>query len=84
MPMIDIYAAAGTFTETHKLATDAAALIKAVEGVPDIAMFRKNTAAFIHEGLRRRIMEKGATPVDNHFMDRVPDSLAVAQYHIEW
>jgi hypothetical protein len=48
--MIDIYAAAGTFTETHKLATDAAALIKAVEGVPDIAMFRKNTAAFIHEG----------------------------------
>lgn len=49
MPMIDIYAAAGTFTDTHKLATDAAALIKAVEGVPDIAMFRKNTAAFVHE-----------------------------------
>ena len=49
MPMIDIYAAAGTFTDTHKVAADAAALIKAVEGVPDIAMFRKNTAAFIHE-----------------------------------
>lgn len=49
MPMIDIFAAAGTFADTHKLATDAAALIKAVEGVPDIAMFRKNTAAFIHE-----------------------------------
>jgi hypothetical protein len=49
MPVIDIYAAAGTFADTHKLATDAAALIKAVEGVPDIAMFRKNTAAFIHE-----------------------------------
>src|SRR5260370_24420414 len=49
MPMIDIYAAAGTFADTHKLAADAAALIKAVEGVPDIAMFRKNTAAFIHE-----------------------------------
>jgi phenylpyruvate tautomerase PptA (4-oxalocrotonate tautomerase family) len=49
MPMIDIYAAAGTFTDTHKLATDAAALIKAVEGVPDIAMFRKNKAAFVHE-----------------------------------
>src|SRR5258706_11297668 len=49
MPMIDIYAAAGTLTDTHKLATDAAALIKAVEGVPEIAMFRKNTAAFIHE-----------------------------------
>ena len=49
MPMIDIYSAAGTFADTHKLATDAAALIKAVEGVPEIAMFRKNTAAFIHE-----------------------------------
>jgi phenylpyruvate tautomerase PptA (4-oxalocrotonate tautomerase family) len=49
MPMIDIYAAAGTFSDTHKLAADAAALIKAVEGVPDIAMFRKNTAAFVHE-----------------------------------
>jgi phenylpyruvate tautomerase PptA (4-oxalocrotonate tautomerase family) len=49
MPMIDIYAAAGTFADTHKLAADAAALIKAVEGVPDIAMFRKNTAAFVHE-----------------------------------
>jgi phenylpyruvate tautomerase PptA (4-oxalocrotonate tautomerase family) len=49
MPMIDIYAAAGTFTDTYKLAADAAALIKAVEGVPDIAMFLKNTAAFVHE-----------------------------------
>src|SRR5271154_1302943 len=49
MPMIDIYAAVGTFTDAYKLATDAAALIKAVEGVPDIAMFRKNTAAFVHE-----------------------------------
>jgi phenylpyruvate tautomerase PptA (4-oxalocrotonate tautomerase family) len=49
MPMIDIYAAAGTFTDIHKLAADAAALIKAVESVPDTAMFRKNTAAFVHE-----------------------------------
>lgn len=49
MPMIDIYAAAGTFADVHQLATDAAALIKGVEGVPDIPMFRKNTAAFVHE-----------------------------------
>jgi len=49
MPMIDIWAAAGTFANVKKLATDAAALIKAVEQVPDIPMFRKNTAAFVHE-----------------------------------
>ena len=49
MPMIDVYAKAGTFTDTHKLARDLAAAVMAVEQVPDIAMFRKNTAAFIHE-----------------------------------
>jgi len=49
MPMIDITAKAGTFADPHKLAIDAAATVKAVEGVPDIPMFRKNTAAFIHE-----------------------------------
>jgi phenylpyruvate tautomerase PptA (4-oxalocrotonate tautomerase family) len=49
MPMIDIYAAAGTFADTKKLATDAAAVVKGVEQVPDIPMFRKNTAAFVHE-----------------------------------
>jgi phenylpyruvate tautomerase PptA (4-oxalocrotonate tautomerase family) len=49
MPMIDIYAAAGTFRDPHKLAIEAATIVKAVEQVPDIAMFRKNTAAFVHE-----------------------------------
>jgi phenylpyruvate tautomerase PptA (4-oxalocrotonate tautomerase family) len=49
MPMIDIYAAAGTFLNIKKLATDAAALVKSVEQVPDIPMFRMNTAAFVHE-----------------------------------
>ena len=49
MPMIDIYAASGTFAYIKKLSTDAAALVKAVEKVPDIPMFRKNTAAFVHE-----------------------------------
>ena len=49
MPMIDIYAAAGTFQDIKTLATDAAALVKSVEQVPDIPMFRKNTAAFVHE-----------------------------------
>jgi len=49
MPMIDIYAKTGTFSDTEKLASDAAATIKKVEGVPDIPMFRKNTAGFVHE-----------------------------------
>ena len=49
MPMIDIYATAGTFSDTRKLAADAAAVVKGVENVPDIPMFRQNTAAFVHE-----------------------------------
>jgi phenylpyruvate tautomerase PptA (4-oxalocrotonate tautomerase family) len=49
MPMIDVYAATGTFPDTAQLATDLAAAVMAVEGVPNIPMFRKNTAAFVHE-----------------------------------
>ena len=49
MPMIDIYATAGTFADARKLAADAAAVLKSVEKVPDIPMFRQNTAAFVHE-----------------------------------
>jgi len=49
MPMIDVYATAGTFTDKHKLAADLAATLMAIEGVPDIPMFRQNTAAFVHE-----------------------------------
>ncbi|MGW1006374.1 tautomerase family protein [Streptomyces sp. NPDC002520] len=49
MPMIDVYAAAGTFRETKRLARDLAATLMDIEQVPDIPMFRKNTAAFIHE-----------------------------------
>jgi phenylpyruvate tautomerase PptA (4-oxalocrotonate tautomerase family) len=49
MPMIDIYAPAGTFADPHRLAAEAAATVMSVEQVPDIALFRQNTAAFIHE-----------------------------------
>ena len=49
MPMIDIYAAAGTFADPHQLAADAARTVMRVEQVPDIPMFRQNTAAFVHE-----------------------------------
>ena len=49
MPMIDVYAAAGTFRDTHALARTLAAALMADRAVPDIPMFRKNTAAFVHE-----------------------------------
>ena len=49
MPMIDVYALAGTFPDKHRLAMDLAAAVMAVEQVPDIPLFRKNTAAFIHD-----------------------------------
>jgi phenylpyruvate tautomerase PptA (4-oxalocrotonate tautomerase family) len=49
MPMIDVYAAAGTFGDPKKLAQDLAATLMAIEQVPDIPMFRKNTAAFVHD-----------------------------------
>jgi phenylpyruvate tautomerase PptA (4-oxalocrotonate tautomerase family) len=49
MPMIDVYAAAGTFGDTHALAQALATAVMTVEQVPTIPMFRKNTAAFVHE-----------------------------------
>ena len=49
MPMIDAYASAGTFADKHKLAVDLASTLMRIEQVPDIPMFRQNTAAFVHE-----------------------------------
>ena len=48
MPMIDVYAAAGTFPDPKALAQSLAARLMAIERVPDIPMFRDNTAAFVH------------------------------------
>jgi len=49
MPMIDVYAADGTFDAKHKLAQDLAGAVMRWEQVPDLLLFRNNTAAFIHE-----------------------------------
>ena len=49
MPMIDVYAAAGTFRDPHGLAQQLATTLMTIEGVPNIPLFRKNTAAFVHE-----------------------------------
>jgi phenylpyruvate tautomerase PptA (4-oxalocrotonate tautomerase family) len=47
--MIDVFAVAGTFDDQHALAQDLATELMRIEQVPDIPMFRKNTAAFVHE-----------------------------------
>jgi phenylpyruvate tautomerase PptA (4-oxalocrotonate tautomerase family) len=49
MPMIDVYAAAETFPDRHQLAQDLAAAVMRWEQVPDLALFRNNTAAFVHD-----------------------------------
>ncbi len=49
MPMIDVYAADGTFDDQHTLARDLANAVMRWEQVPDLPLFRNNTAAFIHE-----------------------------------
>src|ERR1700730_13700699 len=49
MPMIDVYAAEGTFTDKHALARDLAAAVMRWEKVPEISLFQNNTAAFIHD-----------------------------------
>ena len=49
MPMIDVYAAAGTFADEHQLAVDLASALMKIEKVPDITLFRANTAAFVHQ-----------------------------------
>ena len=49
MPMIDVYATAGTFADNHKLAAELACALMTIEQVPDIPLLRKNTAAFVHE-----------------------------------
>jgi len=49
MPMIDVYAAAGTFSDKHRLAQDLARAVMRWEEVPEIPLFADNTAAFIHD-----------------------------------
>ena len=47
--MIDVYAKADTFEDPHQLASDLARSLMTIEQVPDIPMFRQNTAAFVHD-----------------------------------
>jgi phenylpyruvate tautomerase PptA (4-oxalocrotonate tautomerase family) len=47
--MIDVYATAGTFQNKRELARDLAGAVMRWEQVPPLALFEKNTAAFIHD-----------------------------------
>lgn len=49
MPMIDVYATEGTFTDKHTLAQNLAQAVMRWEQVPEIPLFSDNTAAFIHD-----------------------------------
>src|SRR6202521_696655 len=49
MPMIDVYSTSGKFTDKHSLAKDLAAAVMRWEKVPELSLFRKNTAAFVHD-----------------------------------
>jgi phenylpyruvate tautomerase PptA (4-oxalocrotonate tautomerase family) len=49
MPMIDVFASEGTFADKHALAQNLAAAVMRWEQVPDLALFRDNTAAFVHD-----------------------------------
>ncbi|GGF30345.1 tautomerase family protein [Subtercola lobariae] len=49
MPMIDVYATTGTFADKHQLAVDLATTLMTIEQVPNIPMFRQNTAGLVHD-----------------------------------
>lgn len=49
MPMIDVYATTGTFADKHTLAKELASAVMRWEKVPPLPLFRKNTAAFVHD-----------------------------------
>jgi phenylpyruvate tautomerase PptA (4-oxalocrotonate tautomerase family) len=49
VPMIDVYSAEETFADKHSLARDLAAAVMRWEKVPELLLFRKNTAAFVHD-----------------------------------
>jgi phenylpyruvate tautomerase PptA (4-oxalocrotonate tautomerase family) len=49
MPMIDVYAPTGTFSDKHALAQSLAAAVMRWEQVPEISLFADNTAAFVHD-----------------------------------
>ena len=71
MPMIDVYATAGTFTDKHQLAADLAATLMAIEGVPDIADF-PNTPFFTTPHLQLLLHPTTFTTNTNQHLHSIP------------
>ena len=73
MPMIDVYAVAGTFRKKLELTKALASAMMRWEKVPNIPLFSENTAAFIHDmpadsmsdagGSNRHVRVQVLTPV---------------------
>src|SRR2546427_6831957 len=49
MPMIDVYATEGTFKDRTRVAGASAAAVMMHEQAPPLALFKDNTAAFVHD-----------------------------------
>src|SRR5947208_8575962 len=49
MTMNDVYATRGTFNDPKSLVRELATTLLKIEKVPDIPMFRQNTAGFVHD-----------------------------------
>jgi phenylpyruvate tautomerase PptA (4-oxalocrotonate tautomerase family) len=75
VPMIDVYAPPGTFESKHQLAQELAAAVMRWEGVPEIALFLDNTAAFIHDLPAEAI--SNAAGASNHVRVQVLTPVAV-------
>jgi phenylpyruvate tautomerase PptA (4-oxalocrotonate tautomerase family) len=75
MPMIDVYANAGTFSDVHSLARDLAAAVMRWERVPELPLFERNTAAFIHEMPAGTISD--VTGADDHVRVQVLTPIGV-------
>src|SRR6476646_9389843 len=75
MPMIDVYATAGTFSDPHQVAVDLASTLMEIEQVPDIPMFRQNTAAFIHA-----LQPSHLAHLDRDALDRDKQLAVVARF----
>jgi hypothetical protein len=54
MPMIDVYAAEGTYTNEPTLAQNLARAVMRWEQMPEIPLFSENAAAFIHTAVAVR------------------------------
>jgi hypothetical protein len=82
MPMIDVYAAAGTFPDKHRLAQDLANAVMRWEKVPPINHFKKNTAAFVHDLLAEAISNAVG---DSHYVGvQVPTEGAIHVMQFGW